>query len=75
MAPDTQEVVLGALDAALALHIGKLFDVLLSQPPEEDGLERFWRGLNNAVGMHERLVAELKFDDECTGPGSSGSAS
>ena len=74
MAPDTQEVVLGALGAALALHIGKLFDVLLSQPPE-DGLERFWRGLNNAVGMHERLTSELKFDDECTASGSSGSSS
>ena len=66
MAPDTQEVVLGALDAALALHIGKLFDVLLTaqtaQTPKE-GLDRFWRGLNNAVGMHERLVSELKFGD------------
>ena len=63
MAPDTQEVVLGALDAALALHVGKLFDVLLSAQPPDEGLERFWRGLGNAIGMHERLVAELKFDN------------
>ena len=63
MAPDTQEVVLGALDAALSLHIGKLFDVLLSAQRPDEGLERFWLGLNRAIGMHERLVSELKFDE------------
>jgi len=73
MAPDTQEVVLGALDVALTKHIVKLFGVLMSDPSDE-GHVRFMTGLNQAVGAHEELRDTLA-PDECTGPASSGSPS
>jgi hypothetical protein len=59
MTAETQELVLGALDAALAQQVGQLFDVLMSAPPDEDGIARFMAGLNKAVGLHERLVATI----------------
>ena len=59
MTAETQELVLGALDAALAQQVGQLFDVLMSAPPDEDGIERFMAGLNKAVGLHERLATTI----------------
>ena len=59
MTEETQELVLGALDAALAQQVGQLFDVLMSAPPDEEGIARFMRGLNQAIGVHEQLVATI----------------
>ena len=72
MTPDTQELVLGALDTALVKHIVKLFGVLMSDPSDE-GLGRFMAGLNRAVGVHTRLRDTLA-PDECTASDSSGSS-
>jgi hypothetical protein len=55
MTEETQQLVLDSLDAALAQQVGQLFDVLMSAPPDEDGIARFMAGLNKAVGLHERL--------------------
>ena len=73
MTAETQELVLGALDAALAQQVAQLFDVVMADPSDE-GIGRFMAGLNRAVGVHTRLRDTLA-PDECTGPGSSGSAS
>jgi hypothetical protein len=71
--PDTQELVLGALDTALVKHIVKLFGVLMSDPSDE-GHVRFMTGLNQAIGAHEELRDTLA-PDECTGRDFSGSPS
>jgi hypothetical protein len=73
MAPDTQELVLGALDAALAQQVAQLFDVVMTDPSDE-GIGRFMAGLNQAVGVHTRLRDTLA-PDECTVPDYSGSPS
>lgn len=66
MTPATREVVTDALDQALAAHVCKLYGVLMSDggvSGAENGLARFWRGLNRAVGMHEELVQAIVADD------------
>ena len=72
MAPDTQELVLNSLDAALAQQVAQLFDVVMADPSDE-GLGRFMAGLNRAVGVHTRLRDTLA-PDECTASDSSGSS-
>jgi hypothetical protein len=62
MGPDTQRIVLEALDEALAQHVLKLFDVLMSEP-SEDGYARFMAGLNQGIGVHEELRSTLSQDD------------
>ena len=50
----TRELVHRGLDRALALQIGKLFEVLMSDTSKE-GQERFWKGLTKAADMHRVL--------------------
>lgn len=67
MTPETREVVTDALDQALAAHVAKLYGVLMSDggvSGVENGLARFWSGLNRAVGMHEELRQTIEADDE-----------
>ena len=61
MTAETQELLLGALDAALTQQVCRLFGVLLAdpEPADEAAIGRFLSGLNRAVGVHERLVAEI----------------
>jgi hypothetical protein len=61
MTPATQELVTDALDQALAAHVVKLYGVLMAE--DCNGLARFWRGLNRAIGMHEELVQTIAADD------------
>jgi hypothetical protein len=62
MTPATQELVTDALDQALAAHVVKLYGVLMAE--DCNGLARFWRGLNRAIGMHEELVQTIAADDD-----------
>jgi hypothetical protein len=62
MTPATQELVTDALDQALAAHVVKLYGVLMAEG-DGNGLARFWRGLNRAIGMHEELVQTIAADD------------
>jgi hypothetical protein len=70
--PATQAVVAAALDQALAVHVAKLYSVLVTSG-EANGLGRFWTGLNRAIGAHEELKATIEADDQCIAPASSGS--
>jgi hypothetical protein len=74
MTPATQELVTDALDQALTAHVCQLYDVLMAAD-DDDGLARFWNGLNRTVGMHEELKATIEADDACTATASSGSLS
>jgi hypothetical protein len=60
--PDTQELVLNSLDAALAQQVAQLFEVVMSDPSDE-GIGRFMAGLNRAVGVHTRLRDVLEGAD------------
>jgi hypothetical protein len=71
MTEDAQAVIEGALDKALAEQVCKLVSVLMADTSEE-GFERFMRGLNKAVGVHERLI-EIVSADPCIAAVSSGS--
>jgi hypothetical protein len=58
MTEKTQELVLGALDAALTQQVCHLFEALVSSA-DDQAVDRFKRGLNLAVGVHEQLVAMI----------------
>jgi hypothetical protein len=59
MTPETQALVVKALDDALVATIAEGFKGFLTRP-DEGRHEAFMRGLNIAVGLHEQFVSAFK---------------
>lgn len=61
---ELDELLLGALDAAVTKYLIRQFDVLMSEPTDES-LSRFMLGLAQAVAMYMRIrPLILTMDDE-----------
>lgn len=58
--------MLDGLDAAVQAHVAKLFNVLITDPTNEDALRRFENGVANCLEVYDKMRAVIcrRCDDE-----------